>query len=456
MKKSKWEKKPWAPKKITYVPTDEALTPSAGLGALVDLFVESPLFEKFRACLPVRKSNASFDSAHFACTFLSGFWYGHDSLDDMEEFENDPSVEEKLGELPSARAAGDFLRDFSEENRTALNSFLVAQALAGRKQIKPEEPITLDIDSTAHVQSGDKMEGLAFNYKNQWCLDSQVIFDELGLSYGMELRSGNTFSSEGSAEMIERVLKKLPQLSKGRKHSVRADSAYCREDFIRMCLLNNTYFTITAHDNINWTEMVDKITDWEPHVYTAEELKSAEKRKRKLPKIELGHFLYQPGWSENLRFPVIIKRTWIEGEEGTLLDMGYWKYYAVMTNRAQHKKQEIMEHHQKRGNSENFIREEKYGYDLKHFPCQKLNANHAYGLLATVAHNFLRTIALIDKPDRPHYSKKLRRKFVYIPGRFVKHARSLVMKIPKRYYEEVTRLQQAWANSFQLALAPGS
>lgn len=52
-----------------------------------------------------------------------------------------------------------------------------------------------------------------------------------------------------------------------------------------------------------------------------------------------------------------------------------------------------MEHHALRGNSENFIREEKYGYDLKHFPCQKLSANHAYGLFALIAHNFLRTIA---------------------------------------------------------------
>lgn len=34
------------------------------------------------------------------------------------------------------------------------------------------------------------------------------------------------------------------------------------------------------------------------------------------------------------------------------------------------------------GNAENFIKEEKYGYDLKNFPCLKLNANYAYGLLA--------------------------------------------------------------------------
>ncbi|MBI3558474.1 MAG: hypothetical protein HY074_19565 [Deltaproteobacteria bacterium] len=85
-------------------------------------------------------------------------------------------------------------------------------------------------------------------------------------------------------------------------------------------------------------------------------------------------------------------------------------------------------------------REEKYGYDLKHFPCQKLMTNHAYGLLALVAHNFLRTIAMIDKPDKPHYSKKIRRKFVFVPGRLVKHARQLVMKVPRRFWPAFTQL----------------
>ena len=28
------------------------------------------------------------------------------------------------------------------------------------------------------------MEGVTWNYEDKWCLDSQVIFDELGLNYG--------------------------------------------------------------------------------------------------------------------------------------------------------------------------------------------------------------------------------------------------------------------------------
>lgn len=249
--------------------------------------------------------------------------------------------------------------------------------------------MTLDIDSTSHVQSGEKMEGLAYNYKNEWCLDSLVTFDELGLAYGMELRPGNTFSSDGAAAMIEGILAGLPKPADAtERHRVRADSAFCREDFIRAVMNKSALFTITAHDNINWTDEASKIESWQAWEYSEEERERAAKRKRRLPKVELAHYLYQPSWAPNIRFPVIIKKTWIESEQGSLLDTGCWKYYAVVTNLSlyKHKLQEVMEHHAKRGNGENFIREEKYGYDLRHFPCQKLMANHAYGQLALIAH----------------------------------------------------------------------
>jgi len=437
MRKSKWDKKKWEAVKIIYEPTDEEMTAGAGLGPLIDVFMQSPQYEELSKCLPKRVSNASYDSRHFALTYMAGFWYGHEALDDFQEFEEDPSVEDKLGGLPSVRAMGDYLRDFSPENIAAMNTFLTRQAISARKAIKPAEVVTLDIDSTSHVQSGDLMEGLAWNYKNEWCLDSLVTFDELGLAYAMELRPGNTYSSDGGAAMIDKVLISLPKPADAtQEHKVRADSAFCREDFIRAVMNRGALFTITAHDNINWTTEAKKITSWQPWVYSPEEIEKAQKRKRDLPRVELSHYLYQPGWAENLRFPVIIKRTWVESEQGALFDTGCWKYYAVVTNWSLywHSMQQIIEFHNKRGNGENFIREEKYGYDLKHFPCQKLMANHAYGLLALVAHNFLRTIAIIDKLDKPHYSKKLRRKFVFVPGRLIKHARQLVMKVPKRFW----------------------
>ena len=112
--------------------------------------------------------------------------------------------------------------------------------------------------------------------------------------------------------------------------------------------------------------------------------------------------------------------------------------------------QQVVEFHNQRGDVENFIREEKYSYDLKHFPCQKLSANYAYGLLAMVAHNILRWCAVLQKPDKPNFSKKLRRRFIYIPGKIVEHARQLCIKIPERFFKEVQRQRKAW----QLSLHP--
>jgi len=447
-------KQPWKPKEFIYEFTDEDLTASAGLGPLIDFFIASPQYEKLKECLPERKSNASYATEHFALSLLSGFWYGHDSLDDLEEFEGDPSVEEKLEGLPSARAMGDWLRDFSEANREELNRFLTRQALSCRKQLARDEPITIDMDSTAHEQSGQKMEGLEFNYDGKWCLDSLVAFDELGLSYGMDLRPGATFSAQGAPQMIERIFSNFAHREE--KH-FRADSAFCNEEVIRVCLAKGVKFTLTMHGNTGWEARTNEISSWTPWVYSDEEMAKAAAKKRLLPRVELGSFLYQPGWSNNLRFFCVVKRTWVEGEN--LFGQGFWKYYAVLTNRnlAYEKLQSVMEHHQKRGNSENFIREEKYGFDLKHFPCQKLSANHAYGMMALIAHNFLRTMALLYRPDKPHFSKKMRRRFIFLPGKLVKHARQLVMKIPRRFQKEVI-LMREWTRAAVLkpALARGT
>jgi hypothetical protein len=320
-------------RKIKLIPGEDRVTDAAGLGALIEVFDESPLSKGFKEALPRRSSNRSLGGYRLGLIQVSSFIYGHDAIDDLEEFRGDPLFEAALkGEVAAPRTMGDFLRCFKNEHISSLNQFLVKMSRSYREHLKevlPEAyrpgPLVLDIDSTPHEQHGKKMEGLAWNYKDQWCLDSQVIFDELGFCYGVQLRSGNTKSG-----------------------------------------------------------------------------------------VEVGRFFWTPSWADSLKFPIVVKRTWVEAgsnQQSTLFDQlteeGHWEYYAVLTNwnLYEHSYQEVMKFHQKRANSENFIREEKYGYDLKHFPCQKLIANHAFGLLALVAHNILRWAAIVQRPDRPHFLK---------------------------------------------------
>ncbi len=451
---SKWVKTPWKPKKIIYEPTDEALSAGAGLGPLIDAFVESSEFEEFKKCLPERVGNSSFSSEHLALMILAGFWYGHDSLDDLDDFEDDPTVDEKLGGLATSKTIGNYLRDFTPDHLSALRKFLTLQAFKYRNRISGKDTsIIFDMDSTFHEQSGTKMEDVVMTRYGVMGLESLLTIDDRGFSYDMDLRAGNVFSSEKADEIIFRVLGDIPNRSEV-QHYFRADSAFAREDFIRSAQSRSLKGTVTAHGNMGWESHIDEINNWTPWVFTEDEIKKANLRGKSLPQIDVGYMMYEPGWAPGVHYPIVVKRS-LKRDDGqtSLLEEGQYKYWGVLSLRGLYPQtpQQILEFHQGRGNMENFIREGKINYDLKHFPCQSLKANHAYGLLALVAHNFLRAMAILMRPDKPHFAKKLRKKFIQIPGRIVHGARYVRLKIPTKFFKEVTEMLTRWSETFKPA-----
>jgi len=61
-----------------------------------------------------------------------------------------------------------------------------------------------------------------------------------------------------------------------------------------------------------------------------------------------------------------------------------------------------------------------------------------------VAHNLLRWVSIMMRPDKPHFSKKLRNRFVFFAGRVVKHSGQLFLKVGHKGYEEVMKLREVW------------
>lgn len=85
--------------------------------------------------------------------------------------------------------------------------------------------------------------------------------------------------------------------------------------------------------------------------------------------------------------------------------------------------------YRKRGHCENFVRELKNGFDLQHYPCHKILANKAYGIVAAISHNLMRLVALKDNQKKPKFAKAIRFHFVSIPCMVVRHAGQIIFRL---------------------------
>lgn len=447
------------PKKIKLEVTKDKLVAESGLGTIVDLFDSSPLAQEFAKCLPERSSNRSMGSYRLGLILLTSLVSNHECLDDLIKFKDDPSLEEYFeGTIPVPKTIGNFLRDFDETHIEALSEFLTKMGYSIRKhtqkaligRYKIEDKPHFSIDSTFHIQHGDKIEGCNFNYLGDWGVQSHVIFDELGLNYGGDLQRGEVKPGKDGEKLIAQSLKPLRAKKIKSPFSkvahMSADSAYIFQDFIKTCQANHTSFTISAPKTIKWNDHIgDDEEPWTPWQYTVEELLKFKKKNKTPTEIFVKRWHWSPGWADKkLLFPVIIKKEWKADKffEGA----GSWHYHAVVTNMdlTKYSYQNVIETYRKRANIENHIKEYKINFDAKHLPCLKFNANKAYMNFVLIAHNLLRWVALIDSPTKPLYAKKLRRKFIFHPGKLVKHARTLTLKVSKQFKQEVDRLTEAW------------
>lgn len=458
--------KRWLPTFFVYEDGSESLSSSAGIARVLEMFTTDPeLIPDLVRSLPDRAAYTSYPPLQMALMVMTGSWLGYDCLDDLEEMRTDPVLVAIFGEIPCAKTFGNFLRDFSPEKILELRELSTKQALAYRARLDlKSKQIEFSIDSTDHIHHGDLIEGLEFNYKGHWCLDSLEVFDECGFCFDFDLRPGATFSSQGSVEMMNKIMDKRPILPTQKTDAVHADSAFCREDFIRMCLLRRLKGTITAHGNIGWTEEVSRITNWQPWAFTTDEIERAALSGKSLPKIEVGYYMYSPAWTEGkISFPVVIKRTFVPYERiankrraQMILEkkdpkLGVFEHYAVLSLSGLHPRnpQQILEFHQARSNMENMIKEGKIAFDLRHFPCKKMNANHAYAILGMMAHNFFRFMALLDNKEHPQFAKALRARFVHVPGRIVRGQGKKYLRIPQPHFKEVDQLVTRWKETLK-------
>jgi hypothetical protein len=100
--------------------------------------------------------------------------------------------------------------------------------------------------------------------------------------------------------------------------------------------------------------------------------------------------------------------------------------------------------HRRHAVQELAIRDLKEGAGMNHCPSGIFQANAAWLVLATLAHNLLRWTAHLGAiSDGPVVAKTIRRRFLSLPGRLTRSARKHTLHLPTRW---------PWAEQFLDAL----
>ena len=128
---------------------------------------------------------------------------------------------------------------------------------------------------------------------------------------------------------------------------------------------------------------------------------------------------------------LIVRRTRITGKQADLFPN--YRYHAFVTN-CEGDKVHLDAYHREHATVELDIRDLKEGVGLNHMPSGKFNANAAWCVIATLAHNMMRWINLIgENPTKKVTAKSFRKKFIVFSSRITKRARTLILHLPMNW-----------------------
>lgn len=422
--------------------SDKQFSSFGGLFLVNKLVDSKHLSALIEPCLPSLKSGKVRSINKFG-DLLRGFAAGAECLEDMDTLAKDVGFKEACeGRAYTSKTFGDYLRSFDPAKFTDLNQSLAKLSWELRSKITDAKECVFDFDSTLNQQYGLKMEGVETNYQKYRSLYTMHVYDELGFSYHHSVRPGATYTSYDISGIIHRMMSALASKLTSKKVRFRADSGYCNKHFINACYAKNVEYVVAFRKNENFHSIVNQVQNWTP--CDPEEEKAIIFYDGR--ECEIGTTNYRMSECTQRSRLVIMraKKPLDKGYSSTLLQDNpeEYDYFAFATNIPESlmDAKEIIRFYRIRGNAENFIKEAKHGFDLKHYPCQKLSANNAYGIIAAFAQSIMRYLGLLDNKDKPHFSKAIRNKYILSACQIVRHGREVFFRFNKIVYEEVSRL----------------
>ena len=336
--------------------TRDTITPHAGLTLLGEFINALGLPEKLDELLPGPGSGAGYAPREFVLPLLLMLHGGGRTLEDLRQLREDAGLRELLGleELPSADAAGDWLRRMGGgmglSRSGAVSRYLLARGLAAEERAE----YTLDCDATQIVA---EKEEAAWTYKGERGYMPLVgHLAQNGLVVGEDFRAGNESPGAGNLEFIKYCEAQMP--AGKRIKDVRADSAAYQAEVFNYCEETGKTFTIGADLDSAVRGAIAAIPqpDWQPYQdgYLAETVHSMEQTKR--------------------AFRLVVIRRPVQGRFFGEEDPRE-RYTVIASNREEGAAATVAWYNQRGEASENRLKELKLGFGMERMLCGEQEVN---------------------------------------------------------------------------------
>jgi len=209
------------------------LTSNAGLFLLLEHANKNGIFDLIDHDLVFNNASTNRIKMNHIKTMLCGNFIGIDKLERLKLLQSDPLINEFAISIKEPETVSRFLGNFSYKTTHMLReiNFKVFKKLLQKSKLKV---ITIDIDSSVINVEGHQ-EGAVKGYNPKKignnCYNIQFAFcDELKAYITGFVRSGNTYTANGAAEMIKEIIAHIK--TDDLEILFRMDSGYFDDDII--------------------------------------------------------------------------------------------------------------------------------------------------------------------------------------------------------------------------------
>ena len=358
---------------------------------------------------------------------LCGNFVGIEKLERLKLLQNDPLISEFNISIKEPETVSRFLGNFSYKTTHMLReiNYKVFRKLLSKSKLKA---ITIDIDSSVVNVEGHQ-EGAVKGYNPKKpgnnCYNIQFAFcDELKAYITGFMRSGNTYTANGAAEMIKEIVAQIK--TDDLEILFRMDSGYFDDEIIKTIESANCQYLIKGKA---YPTLASQVTD--PSVSFTE---GKEGRETTELVTKLGT------WDKDRRFVVSrVLKPEKDRSQLSFLEGSDYEYFYFVTN-TELPSEKVVIAYEKRGNAENYIKEAKYDMAVGHLLLQSFWANEAIFQLMMLAYNLF-LLFKMDFAKGTEYRQQIktfRLKYIFLAGKIIRTARSVIMKLSEKYpYREM-------------------